>query len=248
MLLKHAVDLLDEGVVITSQDFVVTYVNPAYLHMFDLHNEELIGRSLQDLFPDEEKSKQITIQSITEKKELSVERLSYPWRGKEMILQVYTKLFEHEGEMYVITRIFDQTEVAKEEKELVHMIEEMTANVVTIAKGYALLPLQPILREEQKHILLDRVPEQCRSQNISRLAIQFSGITDINNEWAVLLKNLVMNLQLLGIEVVLAGLRPQVVMQFTQNGIQLEGVKSFMNVQQATKYFLETGYRPAFKT
>ncbi|WP_253925675.1 hypothetical protein [Halobacillus sp. A5] len=48
--------------------------------------------------------------------------------------------------------------------------------------------------------------EQCRGQKIRRLAIQFSEIIDINNEWAVLLKNLVVNLQLLGIEVVLAGL------------------------------------------
>ncbi|WP_431800510.1 PAS domain-containing protein [Halobacillus andaensis] len=247
MLLKHAVDLLDEGVVITNEDYIVTYVNPAYIKMFDLHQEELIGKSLQELFPEEEKSKQITIQSIKNNKELSVDRLYYPWKEKEMVLEVYTKFFEHEGERYVITRIFDQTRKAKEEEQLVHMIEEMTANVVTIAKGYALLPLQPILREEQKHILLERVPAQCREQSISRLAIQFSGITAIDNDWAVLLKNLVMNLQMLGIEVVLAGMRPRVVMQFTQNGIELSDVKSFMNIQQATKYFLENGYRPSFK-
>ncbi|MCP3030224.1 PAS domain-containing protein [Halobacillus sp. A1] len=247
MLLRHAVDLLDEGVVITDQNYEITYVNPAYVQIFELQNERIIGENIKELFPHEDKSKQITAKTIEDKIERSVERLPYKWRGKEMVLQIYTKTFEHEGKSFVLTRVYDLTETAEGEKQLVQMIEDMTANVVTIAKGYALLPLQPILREEQKHILLERVPEQCRDQNISRLAIQFSGISSINQEWAVLLKNLVRNLQLLGIEVVLAGLRPQVVMQFTQNGVELADIKSFMNVQQATKYFLETGFRPHFK-
>ncbi|WLR47818.1 STAS domain-containing protein [Halobacillus litoralis] len=181
------------------------------------------------------------------KKDIDFEGMEFQWQGVDMVLHIYTKRFIHEGENFILIRIFNRTEQSKREKELIHMIGEMTANIVTIAKGYALLPLQPILREEQRHILLERVPVLCQEQNVSRLAIQFSGITSIDEEWAVLLKNLMMSLRMLGIEVVLAGMRPQVVMQFTENHIQLDGVRTFMNVQQATKYFLETGLKPRFE-
>ncbi|QAS51903.1 PAS domain-containing protein [Halobacillus litoralis] len=247
MLLRNAMDLLDEGVLICDEEFTVTYVNPAYLEMFQLQDVRIVGENLHDIYPDLAPEKKVITKSKEEKDEVTFEGMDFHWKGKDMVLQLYTKQFSHEGQTFILTRIFDITEQAQREKQLVHMIEEMTANVVMIAKGYALLPLQPILREEQRHILLERVPVLCQEQNVSRLAIQFSGITVIDQEWAVLLKNLMMSLKLLGIEVVLAGMRPQVVMQFTQNNIKLEGVRTFMNIQQATKYFLDNGLKPRFE-
>ncbi|REJ08654.1 PAS domain-containing protein [Halobacillus trueperi] len=247
MLLRNAMDLLDEGVLISDEEYTITYVNPAYVKMFQLEEERIVGEKLNHLYPDLAPEKKLLSKSIQEKKDIGFEGMDFHWQGRDMVLHFYTKRFTHEGESFVLIRIFDMTEQSKKEKELIHMIEEMTANIVTIAKGYALLPLQPILREEQRDILLARVPVLCQEQNVSRLAIQFSGITSIDEEWAVLLKNLMMSLRLLGIEVVLAGMRPQVVMQFVQNHIQLDGVRTFMNVQQATKYFLETGLKPRFE-
>lgn len=247
MLLRNAMDLLGEGVLISDEEYTITYVNPAYVKMFQLEEERIVGEKLSRLYPDLAPEKKVLSKSMKEQKDIEFEGLEFHWQGKDMVLHIYTKRFTHEGEIFFLIRIFDITKQSKREKELIHMIEEMTANIVTIAKGYALLPLQPILREEQRHILLERVPVLCQEQKVSRLAIQFSGITSIDEEWAILLKNLMMNLKLLGIEVVLAGMRPQVVMQFAQNHIQLEGVRTFMNVQQATKYFLETGLRPRFE-
>lgn len=247
MLLRNALDLLEEGVVITDEEFTITYVNPAYVKMFQLEQDRIVGEKLNDIYPDLAPEKRLLSKSIEQQEDMSYEGMDFHWRGRDMVLHISTKRFTHEGEDYTMVRIFDITEQAKREKQLIYMIEEMTANIVTIAKGYALLPLQPILREEQRHILLEKVPVLCQEQKVDRLAIQFSGIISIDEEWAALLKNLMMSLKLLGIEVVLAGMRPEVVMQFARNHIQLDGVRTFMNVQQATKYFLETGLKPRFE-
>jgi|GEM_PF-4651632 len=246
VLLRNAMDLLDEGVLILNKDFKVTYVNPAYVRMFELEEERVIGEHIHDIYPNLPQSKRVVSHTFEKEKDITVESMEFHWRGKEMILQFQTKRFIHEGEWYVLSRIVDITEQFQREKHLIHMIEEMTANVVTIAKGYALLPLQPILREDQRLILLERVPVQCQEQNVTRLVIQFSGISEIDQEWAVLLRNLMHSLKLLGIEVVLAGMRPKVVRQFTENKIMLNDVRTFMNIRQATKYFLETGLKANF--
>ncbi|SFK22521.1 PAS domain S-box-containing protein [Halobacillus dabanensis] len=247
MLLRNALDLLEEGVVITDEEFTITYVNPAYVKMFQLEQERIVGEKLNDIYPDLAPEKRILSKSVEQKENINYEGMDFHWRGKDMVLHISTKRFTYEGEDYTMIRIFDITEQAKREKQLINMIEEMTANIVTIAKGYALLPLQPILREEQRHILIEKVPVLCQEQKVDRLAIQFSGIASIDEEWADLLKDLMISLKLLGIEVVLAGMRPEVVMQFAQNHIRLDGVRTFMNIQQATKYFLETGLKPRFE-
>ncbi|WP_226585024.1 PAS domain-containing protein [Halobacillus litoralis] len=247
MILKSAMDLLDEGVLVSDESYKITYVNPAYIEMFRLKEERIIGSYLHDLYPDIDHDKRIVTKTIEQKEEFFIDDYHFHWRGKDLVLQIYTKRFSYEGGDYVLTRIFNITEQYHREQQLIRMIEEMTANIVTIAKGYALLPLQPILREEQRHVLLERVPILCQKQNVSRLAIQFSGIISIDEEWAGLLRDLILSLKLLGIEVVLAGMRPEVVIQFTQNNIHLDGVRTFMNIQQATKYFLETGLTPRFE-
>ncbi|MBN8236017.1 PAS domain-containing protein [Halobacillus kuroshimensis] len=238
MILQAAMDLLDEGVLISDDQYIITYVNPAFIELFGLQGNQVTGESLHTLFPDIDPERRVVTNSTKEQRPLIIDDYPMQWQGEEYVFKVHTRPFTYEGKGYNLTRIFDRTQSYYREKQLIHIIEEMTANVVKVADGFALLPLQPILREEQKEVLLTRVPELCQNQRIDRLAVQFSGIVSVEDEWVHLLRDLIVSLQLLGIEVVLAGMRPQVVMQFTQNRISLSGVRTFKNLPQAADYFL----------
>ncbi|MCA1024093.1 PAS domain-containing protein [Halobacillus litoralis] len=239
MIVQKAMDLLDEGVLISDDQFVITYTNPAFMELFQLQGGAVTGESLHHLFPDIDQEKRVVTNSTKNQQPVVIDHYPMRWKGKAYVFKIHTKPFTYEGRTYNLTRVFDKTESYNREKQLIHMIEEMTANVVKVADGFALLPLQPILRDEQKEVLLTRVPELCQNQRIDRLAVEFSGIVSVEDEWVHLLRDLVVSLQLLGIEVVLAGMRPQVVMQFTQNRISLAGVRTFRNLPQAADYFLK---------
>lgn len=245
MVFHDAMDSLDEGILILDEKADVFYVNPFYVQMFQLRSPEDVEDHCHLIILKVKEARKVDGQVSDEKKEL-VTDVHLQWQGSEMFLNLRMKRFITDDGKFELIRVVDVTEEAQREKRLEYMIEEMTANVVSIAKGFAILPLQPILKEGQGSILLNRVPVQCQEQSVTRLVIQFSSITDIDQELAWLMTNLISSLKLLGVEVAIAGLRPQVVLQFTHNGIKLEGVRTFMNIQQATKHFLKEGFRPTF--
>ncbi|MGV2620500.1 PAS domain-containing protein [Halobacillus sp. ACCC02827] len=233
MLMQNAMDLLDEGVLISDKQYRIAYANPAYGRIFELEMEEIIGRKFSELYPD---SDMLELAVGNDAREEVAEK-QHRIRGKEVVLEWFTKSFREDGEVYILARVRDKTAEKEKEDRLTYIIEEMTVNIVTIAKGFGLLPLQPILREAQKETLLTRVPAACQKKQIDRLAIQFASITSIDEAWGDLLRRLIQNLQLLGVEVALAGLRPEVAMQFTNYRIRLDGVRTFRNLQQATRYY-----------
>ncbi|ARI78332.1 PAS domain-containing protein [Halobacillus mangrovi] len=227
MIFRDALDSLDEGILITDVNDEVVYMNPAYGHLFQL---QACTANMKDHF-------ELLNSSFSRLDQVELEQeLTVVVRFQEQIYQLYKRQLSDNGETYLLYRLIDVTPQEKLKEQYNQVIEEMVVHVMKINKGYALIYLPPLYSEDLKIILLERVPLACQNQHITKLALYLSSISEMDPGWPGLLEKLTKTLKLLGVEVVLAGIRPSFVLQVTRAGIRFNHVRTFLDLEQATAY------------
>lgn len=127
--------------------------------------------------------------------------------------------------------VFDETEREINEKQ--RAINELSAPIVPIQDGIAILPLIGTFDPERVAYIFDRVIPGIPRLEVRYLIIDFSGILTIDTYVASQLFKLYDVLRLLGINVVFTGIRPDLASKSVSAGIDFSAIQTYTNVSQA---------------
>lgn len=127
--------------------------------------------------------------------------------------------------------VFDKTEREINEKQ--RAINELSAPIVPIQDGIAILPLIGTFDPERVEYIFDRVIPGIPRLEVRYLIIDFSGILTIDTYVASQLFKLYDVLRLLGINVVFTGIRPDLAGKSVSAGIDFSAIQTYSNVSQA---------------
>jgi rsbT co-antagonist protein RsbR len=116
---------------------------------------------------------------------------------------------------------------------------EWSAPIVPIKEGIAVLPFVGEYDIYRATYILEKIVPKMSDLQIEYLIADFSGIFSIDHEIAHFLNQIRKTLNLLGIEVVVSGLRPELAQVVVQSGIDMSSVKTYAQVQQALEYLLK---------
>ena len=112
-------------------------------------------------------------------------------------------------------------------------INELSAPIVPIQKGIAVLPLIGVIDNPRVQHLLNNVLPGIPMMETEHLIIDFSGILTIDSEVAQHIFMIHNVLELLGIHVMFTGIRPNLSMAVVQAGIDFTAFNTFGSVKQA---------------
>ncbi|MFF2753560.1 STAS domain-containing protein [Psychrobacillus sp. NPDC058041] len=112
-------------------------------------------------------------------------------------------------------------------------INKLSAPIVPIQKGIAILPLVGDINYERVQHLLDYVVPTMPDFEIDHLIIDFSGILMIDTEIAQHIFTIHNVLELLGIHVMFTGIRPNLSMVIVRAGIDFTSFHTFGSVKHA---------------
>ncbi len=112
-------------------------------------------------------------------------------------------------------------------------INELSAPIVPVQEGIAVLPLIGIIDQQRVQHLLNNVIPTIPTLEVEHLIIDFSGILTIDQEVAHHVFTIHNVLQLLGIHVLFTGIRPNLSMAVVQAGIDFSSFHTFASVRQA---------------
>jgi rsbT co-antagonist protein RsbR len=112
-------------------------------------------------------------------------------------------------------------------------INELSAPIVPVQQGIAVLPLIGIIDQQRVQHLLNHVLPTIPTLEIEHLIIDFSGILTIDQEVAHHIFTIHNVLQLLGIHVLFTGIRPNLSMAVVQAGIDFSTFHTFASVRRA---------------
>jgi rsbT co-antagonist protein RsbR len=118
-------------------------------------------------------------------------------------------------------------------------IAELSAPIVLIKEGIAVLPLIGMIDCYRATYILEKVVPEIANLQIQYLIADYSGILTIDAEIAKYLRQIGDILLLLGINVMITGLRPELALTIVNSRIDridMSAIKTFANVKQALEY------------
>lgn len=123
----------------------------------------------------------------------------------------------------------------KKQEETQAELVKLSAPIVPIQDGVAVIPLIGFLDERRVQHILHNVIPQVADMDIDYVITDFSGVVTINEKVAEALQQIGGTLRLMGIHVLSAGLRPDLAQTIVNSGISMSKIESFSTVKQALK-------------
>lgn len=116
-----------------------------------------------------------------------------------------------------------------------YAIDELSVPVVRMTEEIGILPLVGDLDTKRAQYLMESALEKGSQYKLKWLIIDLSAVPIIDTMVADQLFKVIAGLQLLGIEVVISGIRPEIAQTMVSLGIKVEGVRSFSSLHQAVQ-------------
>lgn len=130
--------------------------------------------------------------------------------------------YEHFSELY--------------KEQMMKEVEELSAPIVPIMEGIAVLPLIGKIDQNRTDFLLNIVVPKISQLQLNYLIADFSGISHLDEVSARNIHEIGNVLQLLGIHIITTGISPKLALTAVHSGINLSRVTSFATVKQALDY------------
>lgn len=121
----------------------------------------------------------------------------------------------------------------KYEAEMQSEMIALSAPIVPVADDVVVLPLIGYLDSYRVNHILTNVIPRIAEMDVYRVITDFSGVLKIDDQTAEAIHHIGSTLSLMGIHVVVAGLRPDLVQTIVQSGIQLASADAYATVKQA---------------
>jgi rsbT co-antagonist protein RsbR len=117
-----------------------------------------------------------------------------------------------------------------------YAIDELSVPVVRMTEEIGILPLVGDLDTKRAQYLMESALEKGSQYKLEWLIIDLSAVPIIDTMVADQLFKVIAGLQLIGVEVVISGIRPEIAQTMVNLEIKVEEVKSFSSLHQAVQY------------
>ncbi|ADF39322.1 STAS domain-containing protein [Priestia megaterium] len=117
-----------------------------------------------------------------------------------------------------------------------YAIDELSVPVVRMTEEIGILPLVGDLDTKRAQHLMESALEKGSQYKLKWLILDLSAVPIIDTMVADQLFKVIAGLQLLGIEVFISGIRPEIAQTMVSLGIKTEEIRSFSSLHQAVQY------------
>ncbi|WP_026692006.1 PAS domain S-box protein [Peribacillus kribbensis] len=240
-LYRHIVESSTEAIII-QQDEKFKYINPAGVSFLRADSSEsVIGRSIYDIIPEE--YRELTVRHaksifVENKPTGIVEKQLKRFDGSLVDVETNCSPFLYEDKKAIQSVVRDITkrkEIERTLKKVSKEINTLSAPVVPILEGVAVLPLVGSINSERANYILEYVPLKVQEQNVHTLISDFSGIYELDAMVIQCLFETSAILGLLGVRSIVTGIRPQIAQSVVQLGADLSLIQIFGTLKQAVQ-------------
>lgn len=246
-LFQEALNHTNVGLVITDpslEDHPIIYVNKGFTNLTGYKGEEIIGHNCRFLQGD--KTDPHTVQQIKEAihQETSITVQIYNYtkdqQGFWNELTIDPMWIEEDGEkkLYFIGIQKDVTELKEKERLLLDALNEMahlSTPIVPISKGISVLPLIGSITQSRLEQLTDKMSSYLTKSKDDYLILDLSGLYEVDTYVAASLLKLNDLTKLIGTQLVLTGIRPELAIKTLDFGDHLKTLTTYLTVMDAIK-------------
>ena len=215
-------------------------INSAAEEFFRTSKENVIGASPLDIFKESAKSTiETRIQSAYQKPADVIEETIFRMDGTTVDVELYCHPLQIGDTQAIQTYVRDITarkDAERKQKEMSKQVNELSAAIVPILNGIAVLPLIGAIDRDRASQLLERIPLKAKNQGVKCLIIDFSGIYELDNVVIDYLFKITEVLTLLGVRSIITGFRPELAIVALQLDHTLDSIPTMATVKDALHF------------
>lgn len=212
-------------------------INHAAETFFRGTKENIIGASPLDIFQETSKADiKKRIQSAYQQPAKVIEETIYRMDGTVVDVELYchpVQIGDSKAIQTYVRDITDRKESEQKQKEITKLVNELSATVVPLLDGIAVLPLVGSFDEDRARQLFDDLPVKVQNQNVNCLIIDFSGVFTLDSIVTDYLFKIHEVLLLLGVRSIYSGIRPELVLTALQLEKKLTSIQTVSTVKEA---------------
>ena len=240
-LYRQIVESTTEAIII-QQEGKFKYINPSGVDFLRAaSSEEVIGKPVFDIVPEEYRELTVmhTKSILDENKPTgTIEKQLRRFDGSLVDVETNCTPVLYEDKKAIQSVVRDITKRKEMERSLEKMSKEintLSAPVVPILEGIAVLPLVGSINSERANYILEHVPLKVQEQSVHTLISDFSGIYKLDAIVIQCLFETSAILGLLGVRSIVTGIRPEIAQSVVQLGADLSLIQIFGTLQQAVR-------------
>ncbi|AQQ52593.1 STAS domain-containing protein [Planococcus lenghuensis] len=121
------------------------------------------------------------------------------------------------------------------QRETQQELAKLSAPIVPVKDDIVILPLIGKIDMDRADYILDYIVPQLADRGVTHVISDYSGVYAIDEQIAAALGKIGNTLRLMGIRVIVAGLRPDLAQSIVNSGLDMKKMESYATVKQALK-------------
>ena len=222
-------------------DLLTTYADSLLMEK-EAANEviEQWGNNMANLLVDHGLPLNLALEEISHYRDVIGEIIKEEAKNNDFSLDAFYQIISHFNSIVDNAIQFVSKSYVKDYTEKInyaqYAIDELSVPVVRMTEDIGILPLVGDLDTKRAQYLMESALEKGSQYKLEWLIIDLSAVPIIDTMVADQLFKVIAGLQLLGIEVVISGIRPEIAQTMVNLGIKVEEVRSFSSLHQAVQY------------
>ncbi|MEH6965671.1 STAS domain-containing protein [Priestia megaterium] len=222
-------------------DLLTTYANSLFMEK-EAADEvmEQWGNNMANLLVDHGLPLNLALDEISHYRDVIGEIIKAEAKNNDFSLDAFYQIISHFNSIVDNAIQFLSKSYVKDYTEKInyaqYAIDELSVPVVRMTEEIGILPLVGDLDTKRAQYLMESALEKGSHYKLKWLIIDLSAVPIIDTMVADQLFKVIAGLQLLGIEVVISGIRPEIAQTMVSLGIKVEEVRSFSSLHQAVQY------------
>ncbi|MFE0624738.1 STAS domain-containing protein [Priestia aryabhattai] len=222
-------------------DLLTTYAD-SFLMEKESANEAILhwGNNMADLLVNHGLPLNLALEEISYYRDVIGEMIKEEAKNNDFSLDAFYQIISYLNTIVDHAIQFVSKSYVKDYTEKIncaqYAIDELSVPVVRITEEIGILPLVGNLDTKRAQYLMESALEKGSQYKLKWLIIDLSAVPIIDTMVANQLFKVIAGLQLLGIEVVISGIRPEIAQTMVNLEIKVGGIRSFSSLHQAIQY------------
>ncbi|WP_059170580.1 STAS domain-containing protein [Bacillus sp. FJAT-27445] len=239
---KLVLDSLTVAVMAIDKDYRITVANKMCKTILDIDPAEALGQHIDDFFDNPPEFTRTVQHSLEQERDFRYDVFPYTWgKYKKTLSQRSSLLRDEDGTILgAMVEFEDITERHDLDNEFRAFMEANSINIIPIGKGIGMISMQTLPYEMERSKFAELGAEAMRKaskMDLAHLILDASSLSLLRMESNISVFNhLIQGFRLIGISVVIAGIRPEIAVHAVNAGIDIKGTRTFTNMGQAIEY------------
>ncbi|MDO6851473.1 STAS domain-containing protein [Priestia megaterium] len=222
-------------------DLLTTYADSLLMEKGEVNEVvQQWGNSMASLLVNHGLPLNLALEEISYYRDVIGEIIKEEAKNNDFSLDAFYQIISHFNTIVDNAVLFVSKSYVKDYSEKMryaqYAIDELSVPVVRMTEEIGIIPLVGDLDTERAQYLMESALEKGNQYKLKWLIIDLSAVPIIDTMVANQLFKVIAGLQLLGIEVVISGIRPEIAQTMVSLGIKVEEIKSFSSLHQAVQY------------